>query len=80
MKRPQRDRHAALHGTFAWQVPARFNIAAVCCARWARKTPAAVAVRWEHEDGRTATYTYRELQAAANRLSNALRHAGCRPR
>ena len=70
------DRHAAIHGTFRWHVPTRFNIAEACCARWARTQPQAVAIRWEHEDGRQRAYTYGELQAAANRLSNALRRLG----
>ena len=72
------DRHAALHAGFRWSVPARFNIAEACCARWARATPDAVALRWEHEDGRAAVHTYAELQAQANRLSNALRRLGVR--
>ncbi|HEY6133456.1 MAG TPA: AMP-binding protein [Rubrivivax sp.] len=74
MKPP--DRHAALHAGFRWQVPARFNIADLCCRRWARRTPRAVAIHWEHEDGRVATYTYAELQQAADRLANALRRLG----
>jgi acetyl-CoA synthetase len=74
MKTP--DHHAALHAAFRWQVPARFNIAEVCCRRWARRTPRAVAIRWEHEDGRVAAYTYGELQQAADRLANALRRLG----
>jgi acetyl-CoA synthetase len=36
------DRYAELHAGFRWHVPARFNIAEVCCTRWARKTPDAV--------------------------------------
>ena len=70
------DRHAALHGSFRWQVPAQFNIAEVCGARWARQTPGAVAIRWEHEDGRQALCSYGELQRLANRLSNRLRRLG----
>ncbi|HEV7913694.1 MAG TPA: AMP-binding protein, partial [Albitalea sp.] len=70
------DRHAELHATFRWQVPSRFNIADVCCARWARDTPRAVAIRFEHENGGAAAHTYAELQHAANRLANALRRLG----
>jgi acetyl-CoA synthetase len=72
------DRHAALHAGFRWQVPARFNIAQVCCARWARSRPDAVAIRWEHEDGRQARFSYGELQRAANRVSNLLQRCGVR--
>ena len=70
------DRYAPLHGHFRWKVPEQFNIAQACCARWARKSPDAVAIRWAHEDGRRRAYTYLELQQAANRLSNALRRLG----
>ena len=73
---PRADRHAALHAGFAWQVPAQFNIADACCARWSRQTPRAPAIRWQHEDGRQATLSYRALQAQANRLSHALRRLG----
>jgi acetyl-CoA synthetase len=70
------DRYAALHSTFRWHVPKQFNIAEVCCTRWARDTPEAVAIRWEHEDGRRVDFTYGQLQRDANRLSNALRRLG----
>ena len=66
------DQYAALHAGFRWQVPTQFNIAEVCCARWARRTPDAVAIRSEHEDGRSSTHTWRDLQRDANRLANAL--------
>ena len=70
------DRCDAIHRAFRWQVPLHFNIAEVCCARWARETPAAVAIRFEHEDGRRADHTYAELQRDANRLAHALRGLG----
>jgi acetyl-CoA synthetase len=72
------DDYAALHAGFRWQVPADFNIAEACCARWARRTPNAVAIVCAHEDGRVATHTYRALQRAANRLANALARLGVR--
>ncbi|MBL8308513.1 MAG: AMP-binding protein [Rubrivivax sp.] len=74
---PETDFHARLHGGFCWQVPARFNIAQVCCARWAQgRSSAKVAVSWEHEDGRHGTLSYGELQRQAHRLSHALRRRG----
>ena len=76
MTRNAPDRHAAIHAGFRWHVPEHFNIAQACCTRWARAQPQAVAIRWEHEDGRRADHTYAQLQAAANRLSNALRALG----
>ncbi len=71
-REPAADFDAELHAGFRWQVPLRINIAAACCTRWARATPDAVAVRWAHEDGRAATFTYADLQQQADRLSRAL--------
>jgi acetyl-CoA synthetase len=70
------DRYAELHAGFRWQVPAHFNIAEVCCARWARRQPKAIAIRCEHEDGRVSMHTWGELQRDANRLANALVRLG----
>jgi len=72
------DRYAELHGDFRWRVPPWFNIAEVCCARWANSTPDAAAIVVEHENGASETFTYRELHAAANRLSCELRRLGVR--
>jgi acetyl-CoA synthetase len=70
------DRYPELYRGFRWQVPARFNIAQVCCGRWARETPQAVALICEHEAGGRAVYTYGQLQHDADRLANALRRLG----
>ena len=75
---PSADRHAALHQGLRWQVPAQFNIAEVCCLRWARSTPQAEAIRWRHEDGRAATLRYGELARQARRLAAGLRRLGVR--
>jgi acetyl-CoA synthetase len=65
-----------LHAEFRWKVPADFNIAEVCCTRWARDTPDAVAIHWEHENGERADFTFADLHHNANRLANALRKLG----
>lgn len=72
------DHYASLHAGFRWRVPALFNIAEVCCGRWARDARHAdrAAVLYEREDGHRATLTYAELQAQANRLSHALERLG----
>jgi acetyl-CoA synthetase len=74
-----KDQYADLHSNFRWHVPENFNIADVCCARWAKNTPNAVAIR-EHETGKTLAkskaYTYLELQQAANHLSAKLTDLG----
>ncbi len=70
------DRYAELHGSFRWHVPARFNIAQVCCRRWARDTPQATAVLWQRGQGATGRLTYAQLQHQADRLAQALGRRG----
>jgi len=72
------DRHAELHAGFRWHVPERFNIADVCCTRWARRTPDAIAIRFEHESGARRDFSYAELDREANRLAAAMRRLGAR--
>lgn len=66
-----RDNYRALHAGMRWHVPADFNIAQVCCARWAARPDAArrIAIR-SHGDGRTLTYA--QLQQEASRMANLL--------
>ncbi len=70
------DRYAELHAGFRWLVPTHFNIAEVCCARWARDRPKAIAIRCEHEGGAVTTHSWGELQRDANRLANVLVRLG----
>ena len=79
-RKPPRDAHAALHRGLHWQVPPQFNIAQVCCTRWARSaaTSARVAIAWEREDGHRGQLSYGDLQAQADRLSHALAQLGVR--
>ena len=70
------DPYSDIHAGFRWHVPPDFNIAQVCCARWAIDTPDAVAIHYEHEDGRAGRFTFADLHASANRLANALRNLG----
>ncbi len=72
------DHYAQLHQDFRWLVPDTFNMAEVCCGRWARALDATkrIAVNASYP-GATATFhTYSELQQQANRLSQALRALG----
>ena len=78
-KKPQPPAaYAALHRSFGWQVPQHFNMAQVCSQRWAALPDATkrVAVRAYSTGASSTFYTYAELQAQANRLSNALRVLG----
>ncbi|MEW6693750.1 MAG: AMP-binding protein [Pseudomonadota bacterium] len=76
------DFYAALHGSFRWHVPARFNIAQVCLQRWAAD-PRHAAQTAIIEDGpgqrRPVHHRYADLAVQANRLSHALRLLGVRP-
>jgi acetyl-CoA synthetase len=69
------NRYDELYRSFRWDVPARYNIAHACCGQWAGDR-ARNALHWEDESGATASYTFHEVQVAANRLSNALAALG----
>ena len=69
------DSYRELYEQFRWNVPAEFNIADVCCARWNREK-SRIAVHYEDDSGNTVTLTYAELQKKANCLSNLLRTLG----
>ena len=77
----QPDAYAALHAQFGWRVDSHFNMAQVCCGRWAAAPDAVrrVALR-EHRPGqRPRQYTFAQLQQAANRLSRVLQGLGVQP-
>jgi len=67
-----------LHRAFRWQVPAQFNMAAVCSVRWAQQADTAgrTAIQVFADGAVQASYTYAQLQQQANRLSNVLAAAG----
>ncbi|MES2536880.1 MAG: AMP-binding protein [Pseudomonadota bacterium] len=71
------DNYDQLYQQFRWHVPAEFNIAEVCCARWAGDRTR-IAIHYEDDAGVSATLTYADLQSQANRLSNVLAQAGVR--
>ncbi len=78
------DHYAVMHGGFRWARPARFNIAEVCCRRWAQaasgagNTPEAIAVVGHSALGEHTFHSYSQLQRAVNRLSNVLTAQGVR--
>jgi len=69
-----RDNYLQLHSQFRWLVPERFNIAEVCCRRWAQAPDATerIAIYADGAGAEAVSHTYAELQHQANRLSNAL--------
>ena len=78
--RPQADGYADLHRCFGWKVPRHFNMAEVCSRRWAADpaTASQTAVIACSPDREDRYHGYAELQAQANRLSNALAALGVR--
>jgi acetyl-CoA synthetase len=69
------SRYEELVRSWRWEVPARLNIAQVCCGRWAQDR-SRFALYWEDESGATAKYSFWDIQREANRLSNALAGLG----
>jgi acetyl-CoA synthetase len=59
-----------------WFTGAKVNLAHQCVDVWAERTPDAVAVIWEGEDGEVRRATYAELRAMSDRLANGLRSLG----
>ena len=63
----------------AWCVGGRLNIVHNLLDKWQdTATAQQEALRWESEDGRVQTLTYRELNAEVGRCANALRELGLR--
>jgi len=69
----------ALHDSFRWETPARYNMARECCGRWAQDR-SRFALYYEDEAGVTSAWTFWDLQMAANRLSNVLHALGVQRR
>ena len=55
-----------------WFGGGNVNLAHNCVDRWAERTPDAIAVVWEGEEGATRRVTYRELRELSDRLANGL--------
>jgi acetyl-CoA synthetase len=52
------------------------NLAWNCLDRWAERTPDALAIRWEGEEGVERLVSYRELRETTDRLAHALASLG----
>ena len=76
------DHYAEMHQTFTWHVPEDFNIADVCCNRWADSSGTVSRISKKiaicaHKKGAAATlYTYSDLKKAADALSHVLAGLG----
>ena len=70
----RRDNYRRMHAGFRWEVPEHFNIAQVCCTRWAQG-PAAIertAIRAHGAKPGAEYLSFLELQVRANALSHLL--------
>ena len=76
------ESYQRLHAGFGWAVPAQFNMAQACSARWAALPDATKRVAvCAYSTGATGQFcinnhSYAELQTQANRLSNVLASLG----
>ena len=70
--------YARLHQEFSWDVPEYFNIAQVCCARWAADPDATkrIAVKIYGTPHSGQFHSYFELQRQANQLAHVLTGLG----
>ncbi|CAJ48779.1 acyl-CoA synthetase [Bordetella avium] len=72
------DQYQSLYQSFRWLVPTQFNIADVCCHRWATSGADArrIAIFYEDEAGNREVWTYARLAEAANQLAHGLTKMG----
>ena len=66
----RRDTYDELRQSFAWDIPARFNIAEAICDRHAGAGREALV--FQRADGQADRYSFDRLQDASRRLANAL--------
>lgn len=65
-----------LYRQFRWDIPARYNIGADCCDKWAELDAGRLAILHVHADGREDKITFGWLRETSNRLANVLRAQG----
>jgi acetyl-CoA synthetase len=73
---PPAREYGALHHSFRWQIPARYNIGVDVCDRWAEIDAARTAIFNVRADGKVEEVSYGELREGSNRLANALAARG----
>ncbi|MGD9914259.1 MAG: acyl-CoA synthetase [Rhizobiaceae bacterium] len=67
----RRKRYEDVRDDFSWSIPARYNIAADVCDRWADAEPGRLAILHVGSDGAKRNVSYGELREAANRLASS---------
>ncbi len=71
------DHYQQLHSEFVWAVDQQFNIAQVCCLRWATLDRAAIIE--VNDTGRGKAWSYRQLAHTVDDCAHALVAAGVQP-
>jgi acetyl-CoA synthetase len=66
----------AVRTSFAWEVPAYYNMGVDACDRHARTSPDRLALIFEDESGRIERYRFRDIAQRSNQFANALRAHG----
>lgn len=74
---PPGDSYEAIRAAFRWRVPARYNIGADCCDKWADGS-GRLALLHRRDDGGTERITFDALRARTSRLANTLAAHGIR--
>lgn len=69
---PETRDYEGLRRQFRWAIPARYNIAASVCDRWAAADPGRTAIIHVHESGAVEEVSFAALAETANRLANVL--------
>ena len=72
----RQDNWQAIRDSFAWNIPDRFNIAEVCCDRWAEREPERAALFYLTKADAVEKVTFGELADSSNRLANVLTESG----
>ena len=60
-------------GPSAWPLPDRFNIADMCCDRWAKTQPDRLALIEAKDSEKARHWSYKDLFQASNQLAHYLR-------
>ena len=72
------DSYADFYNNFRLEVPDNYNFAYDVLDVQAQEKPDAPALVWEHEDGRTRTFTYKEISDLSKQAAAALYKIGIR--
>ena len=72
----QAQSYQALYRDFRWNLPARLNIGAAVCDRWAAGEPDRPALLHYTAEGEHQTLSYGELSRRSNALANAFAASG----